>query len=164
MFVAIVGSSLLNAGFLLLQSVGSVSHGLSCPAACGNLPGSGIKPVSCIVMRILNQGSPMPVFWKSISDLPQAHRCIVLLLWPLLFLEVKTLVWTNVPNEISLAVWQQSGWLKLLYRGPSILAIFGIWGTPISRFYEELGPWGFICEGTAPSYVFFVGAGSALWA
>ena len=55
-----------------LSSVGSVVmvHGLTCPAACGNLPGPGIKPVSpALAGRFLTSGAPGSPHFTFVSDL-----------------------------------------------------------------------------------------------
>ena len=101
------------------------------------------------------------VFWIGTSDLPLAYGCIVLL-WPAGFLKVNALVWINVPNWISPAVWHQWKWLKLYYRSPCILAIVGIGRNPSFQILRKTWSLGFICVRTAPSSVFLVGVGSAL--
>lgn len=74
------------------------------------------------------------------------------------FLEVKSLVWTSVPI---LFQFDSSEDGLNYYRGTSFLAMVG-WGTPFRVLRRTWSP-GFLCEGTAPSYVFLGGAGSALW-
>lgn len=93
------------------------------------------------------------VFWIDTSDLPLAYGCIVLL-WPVGFLKVNALVWINVPNWISLAVWQQWKWLKLYYRSPCIFGIVGIGRNPSVQILRKTWSLGFICVETAPSSVF----------
>ena len=106
----------------------------------------------------------VPVFWTGISDLPLTLRCNVLLLWPVGLLGIKTLVWTNVPNLTSLDVWQQGGWLKLLYRGPFHFGSGWSSADPSSQVLRKTWSLGFICEEAAPFSVFLVDTGSALWA
>lgn len=101
----------------------------------------------------------MPIFWVGISDLPLAHRRIILF-WPAGFLEVKFFIWTNIYNQISFAVWQQWGWL--LYR-PFHFGNSWSWGDPrFLGFKKNLVPR--VCERTARPSVFLVGVGSVLCA